>query len=209
MLRPETYSVSPLPQFGETHTYNTVDAFEADWTPIKRPFVPALDLPDPAYGRDSYTVVILPEDGTPQLYREGETAVFDDNIGPVAQADQGSSQVEASASRSTTDQEQEMTDDELELNPDEDGVDVFVDRFVVSDDGGSVPKKELYQAYLLWAERHDLDYTNDVWFGRKLSNCIDVGSDRQRNGGERVTLHTEIGLTEKGTRLLEEANSSE
>ncbi|WP_317175934.1 type IV secretory system conjugative DNA transfer family protein [Halomontanus rarus] len=194
---------------GEAHVYDTVEAFEADWTPVKRPFVPDSDLPDPAYGQDSYAVVILPEDGDLQLYREGETEPLSDNIETLGQADLQSSEIEGTASRSTTNREQETTDNEPELDPDEDGVDVFVDRFIVSDDGGSVPKKALYQAYLLWAERNDLDYTNDVWFGRKLGDCIDVGSDRQRNGGERITLHTGISLTEGGTRLLEEANHSE
>ncbi|WP_276256482.1 TraM recognition domain-containing protein [Halomontanus rarus] len=194
---------------GEAHVYDTVEAFEADWTPVKRPFVPDSDLPDPAYGRNSYAVVILPEDGNLQLYREGETEPLSDNIETLGQADLRSSEIEGTASRSTPNREQETTDNELELDPDEDGVDVFVNRFIVSDDGGSVPKKALYQAYLLWAERNDLDYTNDVWFGRKLGDCIDVGSDRQRNGGERITLHTGISLTEEGTRLLEEANHSE
>ena len=194
---------------GETYVYETVEEFEADWTPVKRPFLPAIDLPDPEYSRDSYTVVIVPEDDQPRLYREGETKLFADSIEALDQSDHDSSQVEGTDSRSTASQEQETATTDLELDPDEDGVDVFVDRFIVADADGSIPKKELYQAYRLWAESHDLDATNDVWFGRKLSDCIDVGSERRREDGERVTLHTGIALTEEGTLLLEEANTSD
>ncbi|WP_323173254.1 type IV secretion system DNA-binding domain-containing protein [Natrialba sp. PRR66] len=193
---------------GETHVYETVEEFEADWTPVKRPFMPSLELPDPEYSRDSYTVVIVPEDGEPHLYREGETKPLADSIKRLDQSNQDFPQDEATGSRSTADREQDTTTD-LELDPDEDGVDVFVNRFIVAESDRSIPKKELYQAYQLWAERHDLDYTNDVWFGRKLGDCIDVGSERRREDGERITIHTGITLTEEGTRLLEEANNSD
>ena len=62
---------------------------------------------------------------------------------------------------------------------------------------------------MAWAERHDLDYTNDVWFGRKLSGHLEIGSDRRRKDGERITVHTGIELTDAGSRLLEEVDQSE
>ncbi|GAB7020962.1 primase-like DNA-binding domain-containing protein [Halostagnicola bangensis] len=97
--------------------------------------------------------------------------------------------------------------DSFELDPDEDGVGAFVDQFVVEEQDSTVPKKALYLAYASWAKDHGLDYTNDVWFGRKLSDRIAVESDRQRRDGERITVHTGIAFSESGERLLEEATN--
>ncbi|ELZ15706.1 type IV secretory system conjugative DNA transfer family protein [Natrinema limicola] len=193
---------------GDIHVYDTLDAFEADWTPIKRPFVPEIDLPDPEYDRASYGVVILPEDAPPQLYVEGETAPLSDEIERLLEADQASLQEDTDTSPAP-DQDQQTADGAPELDPDGDGVAVFVDQFLTADTEGSVPKKDLYQAYVAWAERHDLDYTNDVWFGRKLSGHLEIGSDRRRKDGKRITVHTGIELTDAGVRLLEEVNQSE
>ncbi|WMT10320.1 type IV secretion system DNA-binding domain-containing protein (plasmid) [Natrinema thermotolerans] len=193
---------------GETHIYDTLDAFEADWTPIKRPFVPETDLPDPEYDRASYGVVIMPEDAPPQLYVEGKTAPLSDEIERLLEADQESLQEDTDTSPAP-DQDQQTADGAPELDPDGDGVAVFVDQFLVADTEGLVPKKELYQAYVAWAEEHDLDYTNDVWFGRKLSGHLEIGSDRRRKDGERITVHTGIELTDAGSRLLEEVDQSE
>ena len=57
-----------------THTYDSKETFEAEWVPIKKPFIPERELPVPDYTRDAYAIVILPEGGDPTVYREGETA---------------------------------------------------------------------------------------------------------------------------------------
>jgi hypothetical protein len=57
---------------GETQTYDSKDEFEAEWTPIKQPFLPDVDLPDAEYSRDSYLVLILPADGSLTCFQQGE-----------------------------------------------------------------------------------------------------------------------------------------
>src|SRR6056297_1821126 len=56
---------------GETHTYESKAAFDREWIPIKIPFVPEDCLAEPAFGSDSYCIVILPVDGEPVVYTDG------------------------------------------------------------------------------------------------------------------------------------------
>jgi len=69
-------------------------------------------------------------------------------------------------------------------------------------DGAQVPKDELFQVYSCWIEAHDIDGTNQVWFGRKLANTIDYESDRVREDGEKVNIYIGIDLTEDGYEIL-------
>jgi len=58
---------------GETRVFDSKDEFKAEWTPIKRPFIPDVELPDADYSRDSYVVLLLPEDGAPTVFQQGES----------------------------------------------------------------------------------------------------------------------------------------
>ncbi|QFU84952.1 hypothetical protein [Natronorubrum aibiense] len=107
-------------------------------------------------------MVILPEDASPQLYVESETAPLLDNLERLLKASQESLQEDTDTS-TATDQDQQTADDTPELDPDGDGVAVFVDQFLVADTEGSVPKKDLYQVYVAWAER--LTSTTPTMFG--------------------------------------------
>ena len=39
-----------------------------------------------------------------------------------------------------------------------------------------------------------------------MSDHLEIGSDRRRKDGERITFHTGIELTDASVRLLEEVN---
>ncbi|SEQ01301.1 TraM recognition domain-containing protein [Natrinema salaciae] len=190
---------------GETHVYDTSDDFDAEWTTIKRPFVPDSEFPDPEYDRDSYAIVILAEDGSAHLYRDGKTAALSNALETLTEQNTGI----ASETQSTTEQESREPDDDVELDPDSDGVGVFADRYLVPDSDGAIPKDDLYQAYSTWVAKHGLDSTNNVWFARKLSDHLDVGTDRRRVDGDRVNFYTGIALTEDGERLCEAATEGD
>ncbi|QRV17424.1 type IV secretion system DNA-binding domain-containing protein (plasmid) [Haloterrigena salifodinae] len=194
---------------GDTFVYESSDLFESEWMPVKRPFVPAHELPNPEYDRDSYTILILSHDGTAQFYREGKTMSVSDALETLIRADGSSDRTPEKVDSSMANEDQNATETDLELDPDDDGVGVFADRFVVTDDNASIPKAELYQAYSTWVAEHDLDGTNDVWFARKLGDHLEVDTERRRVGGERVNFYTSITLTEAGKQLLETANESE
>ncbi len=194
---------------GETHVYETSDALEADWTTIKRPFVPASDLPNPAYDRDSYAILILSEDGSAQLYRDGKTAAMADALETLTEMNGASPPSADTETQVLADSKQRKTEDDLRLDPDDDGVSIFADRYIIEDTETSIPKEELYQTYSAWVSRHGLDGTNNVWFARKLSDHLDVGTNRRRVDGDRVNFYTGIGLTEEGSRLREAADKSE
>lgn len=79
---PAIYSYDPAAgtytvyEHGETSVYESQDAFETDWVPIKQPFIPANELPVPDYTSNTYAIVVLPEDqeheGT--VYIDGSAA---------------------------------------------------------------------------------------------------------------------------------------
>ncbi len=192
---------------GETHVYDTSDAFEAEWTTIKRPFVPTSELPRPDFDRDSYAIVVLPTDGVARLYRDGKTATLSDALEALTGQPTASTEEPDTGTRSSREQ---GSDDSSEAQPDPegDGVAVFAERYLRSDPDGAIPKDELYQAYSKWVARHDLDGTNNVWFARKLGDHLEVGTERRRIDGERTNFYTGIALTEEGERLRETGDES-
>jgi hypothetical protein len=91
----------------------------------------------------------------------------------------------------------------VDVDPGGDGVEAFAAMYVREIDGVQVQKDELFQVYSRWIEAHDIDGTNQVWFGRKLAYTIDQESDRVRKDGENVNTYVGIDLTENGYEILE------
>jgi hypothetical protein len=60
-------------------TYESREAFEADWVPVKRPFVPSADLAIPDYGESSYAIGILTsaDESGLQLYTPAADTIQD------------------------------------------------------------------------------------------------------------------------------------
>ncbi|WP_226043166.1 TraM recognition domain-containing protein [Natrinema sp. DC36] len=195
---------------GETHVHDSRDGFEEEWTPIKRPFVPDIELHEADISRDSYIVLILSEDGSPILFHRGEIHSLPKDSGDLEFWAGNPTKDSVHSERSTSNQEVEETlPDELEsevsmdIDPNSDGVEAFAAMYVKEVDGAQVPKNELFGAYSNWADFHDLDGTNMVWFGRKLANAVDYDSDRVRDGDDKVNVYIGIDLTAEGNRLLD------
>ncbi|WP_175416507.1 TraM recognition domain-containing protein [Natrinema versiforme] len=189
---------------GETHVYDSRDDFEDEWTPIKRPFRPAVDLPDSDYSRESYLILILSDDERPVLFQQGETYGLSDSptgeelwpgisSGNHSRATELSSSVESGSSVS----------EPVEVDPDGDGIEAFAAMYIREADGAQIPKAALFQAYSRWTDQHDIDGTNASWFGRKLSNVVDYEDTRVRDGDDLVTVYAGINLTRDGSEFLE------
>ena len=201
---------------GERHVYESKDAFEADWVRIKKPFIPEDEFSTSDYGRDTYMILILPEDGHPVVYadetthpvsmllEEGQRATLEDS--DELAEDQDSL---ATDSPTTTADEQgaDRAVPETGPNPSPDATDgglpAFVDKFVTEQEGAVVPKDTLYQAYTYWTNQYEIEPKNKVWFARTLGDFVDYGTRRTRIDGERVNCYTGVELTSEGEQLLD------
>ncbi|MCU4743340.1 type IV secretory system conjugative DNA transfer family protein [Natronoglomus mannanivorans] len=213
-VMPAYYSYDPATgqytvyEQGDTHIYEDSGAFETEWTTINRPFLPAEDLAEPDHEQWEYLVVVLSAD-QPQLYRNGEREPLSDALDSLFCNPPASSAATDPSETSPTDPQQGDRSPEFDLDPDDDGVEIFVDHYVDEREEASIPKQELFQAYEAWADIHDLDGTNDVWFARKLGNLVEADTDRRRSNGERIYIHTGIALTDEGYQLLEDTKVSD
>jgi hypothetical protein len=196
---------------GETQTHDSKDEFEAEWTPIKRPFIPDVELPDADYSRDSYIVLMLPEDGAPILVQQGETYAFSENPdeeelwpdGPTSEQAQATISIDSGEGTPSTGSSA-PADESVEIDPSDDGIEAFAAMYIREAEGAQVPKQTLFQTYLAWTDRHDIDGTNSVWFSRKLGEVVEYESGRVRDGDDLVTVYTGIDLTIEGSQLLDQ-----
>ncbi len=200
---------------GESHVYDSKADFKQDWTPIKRPFIPATDLPNADYSRDSYLVVILPPDGDPLVFQHGETYPLPENpdredlwpsestvespqaVGTVADFGEGSSSP-------SVESDPPATNATVDIDPDGDGVEAFTAMYVRQVEGAKVPQDDLFQAYATWTDQQNIDGTTKGWFTRKLRNVVDLETDRSRVDGERVQFYIGLTLTQEGNALLDQ-----
>ncbi|WP_240479636.1 ATP-binding protein [Haloprofundus marisrubri] len=170
---PATYSYDhPVEEYlvyerGEIHVYESKAALEAEWVTINKPFIPAEELPAPAYPQSSYGIVILREDSEPAVYEDGElkplTTLLDGTIQPASPE---------SGTQPTTDVTFET----------------FVEECLVEDGETVLPKGDVRAVYEAWAKRHDHDPVSPSWFSRKLGDHIEFTSDRRRLDGELVRV---------------------
>ncbi|NEU59139.1 type IV secretion system DNA-binding domain-containing protein [Halorussus sp. MSC15.2] len=198
---------------GETQTYDSKDEFEAEWTPIKRPFIPNDELPESEVPRDSYVVLILPADDSPTVFHQGETYALPENPSaeelwpdtPTEDSNQSTAPTQREKTSSSPKEVDSRTSAEsMDVDPSGDGVEAFTAMYVRRVDEARVPQDELFQAYSEWTDQHDIDGTTKGWFTRKLQNVIEFDTDRSRVDGERVQFYVGITLTQEGQTLLEQ-----
>ncbi|WP_459190900.1 type IV secretory system conjugative DNA transfer family protein [Halosimplex sp. J119] len=193
-------------EHGEQHIYETKSAFEDDWIRIKKPFVPENEFSIPEYSRDSYGIVILGDEGSPVVYTDGTTK-------PLATLlNHSTVQNEAEGDSENDDEDSGQAEDSSERNPqtggsepdlEADDFESFVDVYVTEDEDAKLPKDDLYNAYRIWAIRHDKDVQSKAWFSRSLGDFVTYDTSRIRQNGSRVNCYTGISLTPAGKQLIE------
>ncbi|WP_317176175.1 type IV secretory system conjugative DNA transfer family protein [Halomontanus rarus] len=202
-------------QTGDTCVYDSTDDFEEDWTPIKRPFIPDVELPDADVSTDSYIVLILPADGSPLIFHQGETQTLSespdyeelwpsDPTDDLVHTEVSTTGLGGDAPSDALASDSPAKDQSVDIDPSGDGVEAFTAMYVRQADGVKVPQEDVFQAYSNWADQHDIDGTNKGWFTRKLRNVISLDTDRSRVDGDRVQFYIGLTLTEEGRRLLDQ-----
>jgi DNA helicase HerA-like ATPase len=178
---------------GETHTYESKAAFDEAWVPIKIPFVPKDCLPEPAFGSDSYCIIILHDEAESVIYEDGDVQPLSTIVENTLDS--------ASLDTSKTDGATEQTDTASGIESgtqDEDSppsFDSFVETYLVEKEDAAVPKSEVYDCYLNWADTQGVDDPlNKSWFTRKLNTNVEAGSKRMRVEGDLVRHYTGIDI---------------
>ncbi|MFC4360304.1 hypothetical protein ACFO0N_20350 [Halobium salinum] len=203
-------------------TYDSKAAFEAEWVTVKKPFVPEVELPVPAFTHDTYRILILPEGGDPVVYGgDGTTQPLSTLItdspriaGKDCTGQCGESIEESETSEESADEientdtvepsfSDETVPDIETLDDGEWNLERFVQTYVEEDPDAIVPKNDLYQAYVICAEHHDEPTETKVWFSRNLRGLLDIETSRRRVDGSRVRCYVGADLTEAGWELLD------
>ncbi|QLG29824.1 ATP-binding protein (plasmid) [Halorarum halophilum] len=157
-----------------THTYDSKEAFETEWVPIKKPFIPERELPVPEYTHDAYAIVILPEGGDPVVYQQGETAPIETLVddGPqlaTAEADDQLDQTEATSAEtvpSNPDGSPEETPSTIEPDKAEAESDpnpeATAEAAEESDQANSIADLDKKEALGIFADQHLTETDEDV-----------------------------------------------
>ena len=195
---------------GETHTYESKAAFDEAWVPIKIPFVPEDCLPEPAFGSDSYCIVILPADAEPVVYTDGVTNPLDTLLEtsfttvkpePTSGAARSSDgeQDSGSTTPEETPHEQPATPTQESIWKDDPDAAIgqFASQWIVEDEGGVATSAEVYELYQTWAKKHDLEPDSKSWFGRRLNNQISFERTTERQNGTPVRCYEGIRLRQR------------
>jgi len=196
---PATYSYDPTAneylvyEPGETHTYESKTAFDKEWVPIKIPFVPEDCLPEPTFGSDSYRIVILHEESESVIYEDGQVRP----LSTIVESTLHSASLDTSKSDGATEQTDTPSGVELDAQNEDfpPSFESFVETYLVEKEDAAVPKSEVYDCYLNWADAQGVDDPlNKSWFTRKLNTHVEVGSKRMRVEGDLVRHYTGIDI---------------
>lgn len=189
----DTYTVMTP---GELPTiYESRDAFEADWVPIKRPFLPEDDLPVPDYTEYSYAIVMLDVeeneaaatiyDPIDETSRPLDTLLADVEAGVLEPA------VPAASAADRNDAEAKHT-----AGDDTYGVGAFVASHVTGVDDGVVAVADVYGAYTEFALRNGYEVQSDTRFTQALKEHVNVESKRKYLDGDTRRCYLGIELVD-------------
>jgi DNA helicase HerA-like ATPase len=190
-----TYTVL---QSGELPTtYESKDAFEAAWVPIKQPFVPATDLPVSDYTDSSYAIGIVTEDGHDPSLR-----VYD----PATEATADTPKLVEAVQRGElypAGTESDHADETPSKEGDEDdpfGLSTFVDDALVQGDDAIVPVSDVYDAYERVAAAGDYEVKPKSRFTQALREHIDFERDKKWLDGKTQRCYVGIDLRDTDTK---------
>jgi hypothetical protein len=197
---PATYSYDAE---SDTHTvfrpgelpesYESREAFEADWVPVKRPFVPRTDLPVPEYAESSYVIGILTSDGesTLQLYTPATETTQD--LSALVEAIQGGGLHPAG-------------EDPTETEDDPFGIDAFVRDRITERDDEFVPIADVYAAYDQYVESRPYERKTKPRFTPAFREYTEFERNRKWVDGDVQRCYIGIELVDAGDQ--EESNDA-
>ena len=171
----ETYTVFRPGELPET--YGSREAFEADWVPVKRPFVPRTDLPVPDYTASSYAIGILTDDSepAPQLYTpESETTTELSTLNEAIETEE----LHPAGVEPAQETDEEAVAQENDEN-DPYGIGVFARDHIIESDDGVVTVADVYDAYEQFAEADDYDVKPKTRFTQALREYISFERDKK------------------------------
>ncbi|QGX93394.1 ATP-binding protein (plasmid) [Haloplanus rallus] len=186
----ETYTVFRPGELPES--YESREAFESDWVPVKRPFVPSTDLPVPDYTERSYAIATVGDDQTLDIHTP-DTETFT-GISALVDAIQDGTLHPAGESPDDSTDSDAQEDDEADPY----GIQAFVrDRLTESDDG-VVAVAEVYDAYEQYAAAAEYEVKPKNRFTRTLRDHAQFERDKKWLDGQTQRCYVGIELTDAG-----------
>lgn len=197
---------------GEPRHYDSKAEFEDSWVPVKRPFVPDDEMPNGAVDRDTFVVLVVPENGQPMLYQNGTTYALSDcldngSLWPASGAGENPPVADSTAGDGALATETAVPGDaETAVDGDADStaVEAFAAMHVREAQNAKVSEDHLFEVYVRWLDQQDIDGTTDKgWFTRKLGKVVDFETKRVREDGDRVRFYNGITLEPDTDQLLD------
>jgi hypothetical protein len=188
----ETYTVFRPGEFPES--YESRKAFEADWVPVKRPFVPSTDLPVPDYTERSYAIAMIGGDQTLDIHTpDTETAT---GVPPLVDAIQDGTL--HSAGETPAEPANSDSDSEADDEADPYGIQAFVqDRLTESDDG-VVAVADVYDAYEQYAAAGEYEVKPKNRFTQALRDHAQFERDKKWLDGQTQRCYVGVELADAG-----------
>ena len=177
-------------------TYESREAFETEWVPVKRPFVPRTDLPVPDYSESSYAIGILTDNNEPalQLYvSESETIT---ELSTLKEAiDAGELHPAGVEPTQETDEESAAQGDDED---DPYGIGAFGRNHITESDDGVVAVAAVYDAYEQFADVEGYDLKPKNRFTQALRDCVEFERDKKWLDGQTRRCYVGLKLRDAG-----------
>ena len=200
--------------------YESEAAFREDWVPIKRPVVPDVDLPDPAYGRETYAIGVLLDgngeasttDGGLAIYEDSELVLLD-RLTDALRTGELESACPVSEPVERPDQPGTVTADGGEperpvneagdtgthpsqgsTSSSSDGVALFASERVIQEEGCVIPFRDVYEAYESFIDEQDTEPVAATHFTPRLKKHCAVESKPKWFEGETQQCYVGIDL---------------
>jgi len=188
----ETYTVFRPGELPES--YESREAFEADWVPVKRPFVPSTDLPVPEYTDNSYAIGVIGDEQNLELYTPDSDATKD--LAALTEAIENNELHLAGVEPTEPADEQSMTQEDHENDPF--GIRAFVRDSIVESDDGVVEVADIYDAYEQYAEAEEYEVKPKNRFTRTLRDHAEFERDKRWLDGQTRRCYVGIELRDAG-----------
>ncbi|WP_248299457.1 primase-like DNA-binding domain-containing protein, partial [Halorhabdus amylolytica] len=178
-------------------TYESRETFEADWVPVKRPFVPSTDLSLPDYSDSSYAISIITDDeerSNLQFYVPASDTIKDLTalIEAIEEGDLHPAGIEPVESPDEGDVVQEDEED------DPFGISPFTQDWISASDDEVVPVGDVYEAYEQYVESTGYDVKPKSRFTQALREHVEFERDKKWLDGKTQRCYVGIDLRDAG-----------